>query len=85
MNEMALKGISGVCKVFMRQLGRKNKIDNEGRYDTKSSEWVLDTELLSVLAVLEFDNQITLSKKIVEIYKVLGGEAARNVLLREIQ
>jgi hypothetical protein len=63
MNKMALKGISGVCKVFMRQLGHKNKIDNECRYNTKASEWVLDTErsnLLSVLAVLKVDNQITL-------------------------
>jgi hypothetical protein len=64
MNEMALKRrISGVCKVFMRQLGYKNKINNEGKYDTKASEWVLDTErsnLLSVLAVLKVDNQITL-------------------------
>jgi DNA-directed RNA polymerase II subunit RPB1 len=32
LNEMALRGIPGIRKVFMRELDRKDKFDDDGRY-----------------------------------------------------
>jgi len=50
-------------------------------------EWVLDTEgtdLLNVLSIDDVDHRRTMSNDIVEIMYVLGIEAVRNALLREL-
>jgi DNA-directed RNA polymerase II subunit RPB1 len=51
-------------------------------------EWILDTEGINLLAVLscpEVDHRRTTSNDIVEIVQVLGIEAVRNALLKELK
>src|SRR5215475_4939651 len=84
LSEMVLRGIPGIKKVFMRELDRKDRFDEDGKYKEQYKEWILDTEginLLSVLSCPEVDHTRTTSNDIVEIIQVLGIEAVRNALL----
>jgi DNA-directed RNA polymerase II subunit RPB1 len=54
----------------------------------KDTEWVLDTEgvaLLRVMTVDEVDHKLTMSNVITEMFDVLGIEAARASLLKELR
>jgi DNA-directed RNA polymerase II subunit RPB1 len=69
----------------MKQEG-KVTIDSRGAYVDKKNnkEWVLETEgtnLLEVLSIPEVDHTRTISNDVVEIFNVLGIEAARAALL----
>ena len=59
-----------------------------GAYDATGSEWVLDTEgvaLQRVMTVEEVDAVHTTSNVITEMFDVLGIEAARASLLKEVR
>lgn len=43
LNEMSLRGISGIRRVFMRELDKKDSIDEQGNY-VEDKEWILETE-----------------------------------------
>jgi DNA-directed RNA polymerase II subunit RPB1 len=61
-------------------------VENNGIYK-KQDIWVLDTigtNLLDVLGLDFIDNKRTLSNDIVEIYNVLGIEAARQTIYNEL-
>eukprot|EP01117_Protostelium_nocturnum_P012755 TRINITY_DN4718_c0_g2_i1.p1 TRINITY_DN4718_c0_g2~~TRINITY_DN4718_c0_g2_i1.p1 ORF type:complete len:1744 (-),score=622.93 TRINITY_DN4718_c0_g2_i1:65-5296(-) len=89
LSEMTLRGIKGITKVFMRKLTKRNEYDRaSGKPIEKFEEWILDTEginLLSVLSCQEVDSARTTSNDIVEIITILGIEAVRNALLRELR
>nr|AOE43178.1 RNA polymerase II largest subunit/RNA polymerase II core subunit [Rostrostelium ellipticum] len=88
LSEMVLCGVPGVKKVFMRQ-DDLTRIKEDGSYLVeKQKEWVLDTDgvnLLEVMSHPQVDHSKTTSNDIVEIIQVLGIEAVRNALLKELR
>jgi DNA-directed RNA polymerase II subunit RPB1 len=53
----------------------------------RSNEWLLDTEGVNLMEVLTFpgvDHTRTTSNHLIEIISVLGIEAVRNALLKEV-
>ena len=80
-----LRGIKGINKVILRKI-KDNVVENNGIYK-KQDIWVLDTvgtNLLDILAIDYIDNNRTFSNDIVEIYNVLGIEAARQSIYNEL-
>jgi len=85
LSRISLRGIPGITKVFMRE-EKRNTLSNEGLESQK--EWILDTEgsdLQAVMGIPEVDFTRTTSNNIIEIFRVLGIEAARKALLNEIR
>eukprot|EP00771_Trimastix_marina_P000587 gnl/Trimastix_PCT/1604.p1 GENE.gnl/Trimastix_PCT/1604~~gnl/Trimastix_PCT/1604.p1 ORF type:complete len:1642 (+),score=662.43 gnl/Trimastix_PCT/1604:291-4928(+) len=86
LTEMSLRGIPEIRKVFLRET-KKTGLLPEGDY-TQVVEWVLDTEgcnLRQALSQEEVDATRTISNNVVEIVQVLGIEAVRNCLLKELR
>ena len=85
LNNVVLRGTKGINKVILRKVV-DNVVEHNGIYK-KQDIWVLDTvgtNLLDVLGVDFIDNKRTLSNDIVEIYNVLGIEAARQAIYNEL-
>ena len=85
LQNVVLRGIKGVNKVILRKI-IDNMVEQNGIYK-KQEIWVLDTigtNLLDVLGLDFIDNTRTLSNDIVEIYNVLGIEAARQAIYNEL-
>lgn len=86
LSKMDLGGVHSIKKVFMRQSKEKFVNEATGTYEERE-EWVLDTEGVNLAAVLaheEVDSSRTISNDVVEIFTVLGIEAAREALMLEI-
>lgn len=87
LSNITLRGIHGITKVYMRE--EKSQIYDPVTGSFKpSSQWVLDTDgcnLAAVLCVEEVDATRTISNDIVEVFEVLGIEAVRRALLREMR
>ena len=80
-----LRGIKGINKVIMRKI-KDNVVESNGVYK-KQDIWVLDTvgtNLLDILSIDYIDSNRTFSNDIVEIYNVLGIEAARQSIYNEL-
>jgi len=91
LNGMLLRGIPDIKKVFQRK-NQAFQYNRSGQRKSKAtdedSEWVLDTEginLLNVLANKDVDPTRTFSNDINEIADVLGIEACRNSLMKELR
>ena len=85
LNNIVLRGIKGINKVILRKI-KDTVFEKNGTYDKKEI-WVLDTigtNLLDILALDYIDNKRTFSNDVVEIYNVLGIEAARQAILNEL-
>jgi len=85
LQNIILRGIKGLNKVILRKIV-DNVIENNGVFK-KQEIWVLDTigtNLLDVLALDFIDNTRTFSNDIIEIYEVLGIEAARQAIYNEL-
>ena len=85
LQKVVLRGIEGINKVILRKV-LDNVVEINGVYK-KQDIWVLDTigtNLLDVLGLDFIDNTRTLSNDIVEIYNVLGIEAARQAIYNEL-
>jgi DNA-directed RNA polymerase beta' subunit len=85
LQNVVLRGIKGINKVILRKIV-DNMVENNGVYK-KEDIWVLDTigtNLLDVLGLSFIDNKRTMSNDIVEIYNVLGIEAARQAIYNEL-
>jgi DNA-directed RNA polymerase II subunit RPB1 len=85
LQNVVLRGIKGINKVILRKI-IDNMVEHNGVYK-KQEIWVLDTigtNLLDVLGLDFIDNTRTLSNDIVEIYNVLGIEAARQAIYNEL-
>ncbi len=84
LNSLVLRGIKNIKKVILRKI-----TDNVEEIDMKyikKEEWVLDTvgtNLLEILSLDFIDTSRTTSNDIIEIYKVLGIEAARQAIFDE--
>jgi DNA-directed RNA polymerase II subunit RPB1 len=85
LQKVVLRGIQGINKVILRKI-LDNVVEVNGVYK-KQDIWVLDTigtNLLEVLGLDYIDNTRTLSNDIIEIYNVLGIEAARQAIYNEL-
>jgi DNA-directed RNA polymerase II subunit RPB1 len=85
LNNVVLRGIKGINKVILRKV-IDNMVENNGIYK-KQEIWVLDTigtNLLEILGLDFIDNTRTYSNDIIEIYNVLGIEAARQAIYNEL-
>ena len=85
LQNVVLRGIKGINKVILRKI-IDNMVEQNGVYK-KQEIWVLDTvgtNLLDVLGLDYIDNKRTMSNDIIEIYEVLGIEAARQAIYNEL-
>ena len=85
LQNVVLRGIKGINKVILRKVV-DNMVEHNGVYK-KEDIWVLDTigtNLLGVLGLSFIDNKRTISNDIIEIYNVLGIEAARQAIYNEL-
>jgi DNA-directed RNA polymerase II subunit RPB1 len=85
LQNVVLRGIKGINKVILRKVV-DNMIEHNGIYQ-KQDIWVLDTigtNLLDVLGLEFIDNRRTVSNDIIEIYNILGIEAARQAIYNEL-
>jgi DNA-directed RNA polymerase II subunit RPB1 len=85
LQNVVLRGTKGINKVVLRKI-IDNMVEQNGVYK-KQEIWVLDTigtNLLDGLGLDFIDNKRTVSNDIVEIYNVLGIEAARQAIYNEL-
>jgi DNA-directed RNA polymerase II subunit RPB1 len=85
LQNVVLRGIKGINKVILRKI-KDNVVEKNGLYK-REDIWVLDTigtNLLEILGIDYIDNRRTFSNDIVEIYNVLGIEAARQSIYNEL-
>jgi DNA-directed RNA polymerase beta' subunit len=85
LQNVVLRGIKGINKVILRKI-KDNVVEKNGLYK-REDIWVLDTigtNLLEILGIDYIDNTRTFSNDIVEIYEVLGIEAARQAIYNEL-
>ena len=85
LQNLVLRGIKGINKVILRKI-LDNMVESNGLYK-KQEIWVLDTigtNLLDVLGLNYIDNTRTFSNDIIEIYNILGIEAARQTIYNEL-
>jgi|694.fasta_scaffold00787_57 DNA-directed RNA polymerase beta' subunit len=84
--QVLLKGYKGINKVSLNKNKYELYNEDKGVFD-KVVEWVLDTDgtnLMEILSNPNIDSTRTISNDIREIYNVLGIEAARNALYKEL-
>ena len=89
MNHLKLKGVDGINKVFIREV-KRTALDTNGDIPMykQEKEWMLDTEGVALKEVMAFDgvdHTRVFSNHLNEVIQVLGIEAARNTLLKELR
>jgi DNA-directed RNA polymerase II subunit RPB1 len=85
LQNIVLRGVKGINKVIMRKI-KDNVVETAGTFK-KQDIWVLDTvgsNMMSVLALDYIDATRTVSNDIVEVFHVLGIEAARQTIYNEL-
>ena len=85
LNNIVLRGIKNIDKVILRKV-KDNLVEKAGAYQ-KEDIWVLDTigtNMMDVLGLDYIDPNRTYSNDIIEIYNVLGMEAARQAIYNEL-
>nr|XP_027193932.1 DNA-directed RNA polymerase II subunit rpb1-like [Dermatophagoides pteronyssinus] len=83
-----LRGIPGIKKVYIREERAVKYNPDKGVYEPCNGGWILDTDgvnLASVFTLEHVDFTRTISNNISEVLKILGIEAARAALLKEIR
>jgi DNA-directed RNA polymerase II subunit RPB1 len=86
LESITLRGIPDIVKVFMMEHKKSVPDDVTGEFQTRM-EWVLETDGINLSQVMMtdgVDTQRTYSNSFVEILSVLGIEATRSALYREI-
>ena len=84
LENVIIRGISGIRKANLRKI-KDNVVEHNGSYK-KQDIWVLDTigtNLMEILSLDFIDKNRTVSNNIVEVYDVLGIEAARQTIYNE--
>ena len=87
MHKIVLRGVSGIKKVNFRKINNNISFKKNSDSVIENDIFVLDTvgtNLLTILSLDSIDNTRTFSNSIVEVYKVLGIEAAREAIYNEL-
>lgn len=91
LDDVTLRGVRGVDRAFIRADSRVFKMPDESLFlkkdDERCQEWILDTTgtaLAEVLCINGVDSKTTYSNSFIEVLGVLGIEAARAGLLKEL-
>ena len=85
LNNTVLRGVKNLNNVMLRKI--KDNVTEQGDVFKRSDIWVLDTagtNLMDVLALDYIDTSRTFSNDIVEVFNVLGIEAARQSIYNEL-
>ena len=85
--KIVLRGVSGIEKVNFRKINNVVSLNENSDVVEENDIYVLDTvgtNLLTILSLDNIDSKRTFSNNIVEIYKVLGIEAAREAIYNEL-
>ena len=85
MHNVIIRGIRKINKVILRKI--LNNVSEQSGVFKKKDIWVLDTvgsNLLDILALDYIDMTRTFSNDIMEVYNVLGIEAARQMIYTEL-
>ncbi len=88
LHNIVIRGVKNIEQVTPRKLNNIVTFDEEKCNYVKKEIWVLDTigsNLMDVLSLSYIDGRRTFSNNIIEMYKVLGIEAARTILFNELQ
>jgi len=86
LTQLRLRGVTDIRKVFIRSAPKPRFDENEAY--ANDPEWMLDTEgvnLLEVMNEVGVDHTRTQSNHLIEVLEVLGIEAVRNALLKELR
>jgi DNA-directed RNA polymerase II subunit RPB1 len=84
LNNVIIKGVKDITNIVMSEHIIYEKIDHEIE---KKEVWILETDGVNLLDICNsqyVDYMYTYSNDVVEIYKTLGIEAARELLIEEI-
>tara|TARA_Y100000590_G_C15743619_1_gene1021204 strand:+ start:347 stop:4927 length:4581 start_codon:yes stop_codon:yes gene_type:complete len=84
LSNVVIKGIPGITNIIMGEKTVYEKIENE---IISKKVWTLETDGVNLLKLFNseyIDFKNTYSNDILEIYDVLGIEAARNIIIEEI-
>jgi DNA-directed RNA polymerase II subunit RPB1 len=87
LNDTVIRGVKDIEKVNLRKINGYKVYDEESNNYNKKDIYVLDTvgtNLYDVLALDFIDRNRTFSNDVMEMYQVLGIEAARRCLFEEI-
>ncbi|CAG8604253.1 17477_t:CDS:2, partial [Acaulospora morrowiae] len=88
LSNIGLSGIKNIKRVYLTDSQKTRiSVDDSGKI-VKGNEWILETDgtnLLEVLNVENVDHRRTYSNNCVEIMEVLGIEATRAALLKELR
>ena len=88
LNSVSLRGVKGIKRVFMMEPD-KITVSPEGNIVVgKEKEWVLETDgvnLKTVMCIDGVDFKRTYSNSCIEIFNVLGIEAARAAIMKELR
>jgi DNA-directed RNA polymerase II subunit RPB1 len=85
LNKVVLRGVRNINKVILRKI-QNSMVKKETKFVTKE-KWVLDTvgsNLSEVLGLDFIDSTKTITNNIIEVYHVLGIEAARQCIFDEL-
>jgi DNA-directed RNA polymerase II subunit RPB1 len=86
LDTVIIKGIKSINKTSMYRM-EYEKYNNKTMVFDKKAEWVINTDGTNLLDIFSYeyvDKYRTISNDIVEIYNVLGIEAAKQALYNEI-
>ncbi len=86
LNSIDLRGIDGIRRVFLVE-HKGVAINPRGEFENKT-EWILESEGVNLREVMNHssvDPSRVFSNNILEVYEVLGVEAARSTILRELR
>jgi DNA-directed RNA polymerase II subunit RPB1 len=86
LDSISLRGLRGITRVFMME-GRRTYEEENGSYGIRN-EWQLETDginLAEALTIKDVDPVRTYSNSFVEVLQVLGIEATRAALLKELR
>ena len=88
LNDYLIRGIPEIKKVYFKETKMVGLYNNNGDPIKNKNEWVLETDgsnLASVIHVEGIDHTRLYTNNVLEILEVLGIEACRNALLKELR
>ncbi|TDL13754.1 beta and beta-prime subunits of DNA dependent RNA-polymerase [Rickenella mellea] len=88
LNSVDLRGVKGIDRVFLVNFDKAIITDSGSIAPKQVKEWVLETDgvnLKTVMCINGVDWRRTYSNSCVEIFNVLGIEAARGAIMKELR